>query len=111
MLERSSGPDPYTSLGEGRTESLRSASRAKQVVSRSGRGEGSFLEVGRRADKLNDVVGSFPDAMVEFWSPVISRRYLLRVSVSINITCYHANMENGKMPTSSSAPKIDTDNT
>lgn len=50
MLDRSSGPAPKTLLGDGRSESFSRASRTKFVVSRSGRGGGSFLLVGRRSD-------------------------------------------------------------
>jgi hypothetical protein len=51
-------------LGDGRVESLRRASNAKFVVARSGRGEGSLEEVGRRADGLKDGEDSLSDAMV-----------------------------------------------
>ena len=52
MSERSKGPGPHTLLGDGRRLSRRSASRAKFVVVRSGRAEGSVLEVGSRAEGL-----------------------------------------------------------
>jgi hypothetical protein len=51
-------------LGDGRVESLRRASNAKFVVARSGRGEGSLEEVGRRTDGLKDGEDSLSDAMV-----------------------------------------------
>ena len=63
MLDRSSGPEPKTSLGDGRTESLRRASIAKFVVSLSGSAGGSFLGVGRRSDGLKRGWDSFADAI------------------------------------------------